>query len=910
LILLAVLVLIEVVRKPWPNSTRRLVFLLGVAGAMVAGATALVIFLRDRTLAGDAATMSASLPVLIGVLLALAAAVLAAVMFVQSFGRRVQTDFPALDLFIVTGTLTATQLGAFPSAALGWDPLAYSDFSEWGRTLAMVVGVVVLAAAVGLLWNWKRWIIAAGIFAAIYVPLYTTLFTNPQGLATGLVGSLGYWLVQQGVQRGTQPLYYYLLIEIPVYEYLVALGGVVAAGMGITAFIRGRRRAEAKPEGAEATYDIPSLYPVVFGYWSVTALVLYTFAGERMPWLTVHIALPLIMLSGWAFGRFLNRVAWSRFREVRTWALLALVTLTILSLARLFGYMLGSPPPFGGTDLEHLRSTNGAITTLVVALVAGFAVIRLAMDWSVREVARLAGVAVLSGLYVLTLRASMRASFVNYDDATEFLVYAHSAGGPKLALAQIEELSRRTTGGLDIDLGYDNESTYPFWWYLRNYPNAHFFGEAPSRDIVSYPVVLAGQGNWDKVEAILRDRYYAFEYARLWWPMQDYFDLTGERVRNALTSPEWRRALWDVWFHRDYTRYGEVAGLDMSLRNWSPAEKLKLYVRKDVATQVWNYGIAPAVLEPVSLIDPYAEKTIVLPADASVGASGPEEGQFSTPRGIAVAPDGTLYVADTTNHRIQHLAADGTPLQAWGSFANIDPGPAPGGTFNEPWGVAVAGDGTVYVADTWNHRVQRFSPTGRFLGMWGTFGQAESQTELWGPRAVAVDDADRVYVADTGNKRIVVFDEQGNPLGQIGEPGGGPLGGQLAEPVGVAIGRNGLVYVADTWNSRIQVFEGTEPNIWQPIADWQLDAWLTDSLDNKPYLDVSDSGRICASDPDGFRVLCFAETGEFLVGWGSPGADVTQIGLPVGVAFDSACGLWVSDAGNDRLMHFTLPGCS
>jgi len=976
LILLAVLFLIEAIRKPWPNPIRRTVFLLGIVGAVIAGGTALVVFLRDRTLAGDAATMSASLPVLIGVLLALAAAVLAAVMFVQSFGRRVQTEFPALDLFIVTGTLTATQLGAFPSAALGWDPLAYSDFSEWGRTLAMVVVVVVLAAAVGLLWNWRRWIIAAGIFAAIYVPLYTTLFTNPQGLATGLVGSLGYWLVQQGVQRGTQPLYYYLLIEIPLYEYLVAIGGLVAAGMGISSLIReyrwpglrqggfrdlrtwalltlgvmivawgaralgylpaeipayqylvvigalvaagigiayGIRRwgqQPPKPEEGPAAYDIPSLYPLVFGYWSVTALVLYTFAGERMPWLTVHIALPLIMLSGWAFGRFLNRVAWGRFREVRTWALLALVTLTILSLARFFGYLLGSPPPFGGTDLEHLRSTNGAITTLVVALVAGFAVVRLAMDWSVREVARLAGVAVLSGLYVLTLRASMRASFVNYDDATEYLVYAHSAGGPKLALAQIEELSRRTTGGLDIDLGYDNESTYPFWWYLRNYPKAHFFGEAPSRDIVSYPVVLAGQGNWDKVEAILRDRYYAFEYNRVWWPMQDYFGLTVERIRNALTSPEWRRALWDVWFHRDYTRYGEVAALDMSLRNWSPAEKLKLYVRKDVATQVWNYGIAPAVLEPVSLIDPYAEKTIVLPADASVGASGPEEGQFSTPRGIAVAPDGTLYVADTTNHRIQHLAADGTPLQAWGSFANIDPGPAPGGTFNEPWGVAVAGDGTVYVADTWNHRVQRFSPTGRFLGMWGTFGQAESQTALWGPRAVAVDAADRVYVADTGNKRIVVFDEQGNPLGQIGEPGGGPLGGQLAEPVGVAIGRNGLVYVADTWNSRIQVFEETEPNIWQPIADWQLDAWLTDSLDNKPYLDVNDSGRICASDPDGFRVLCFTDTGEFLVGWGSPGADVTQLGLPVGVAFDSACGLWVSDASNDRLMHFTLPGCS
>jgi predicted membrane-bound mannosyltransferase len=134
--------------------------------------------------------------------------------------------------------------------------------------LLLVIAVVLGAAVVGILWDWKRWLIAAGIFAAIYVPLYTTLFTNPQGLATGMVGSLGYWLVQQGVQRGTQPLYYYLMIEIPVYEYLVAIGGLVAAGMGIAWLIRGPRRREPAAENATSTYNIASLYPLVFGYWS------------------------------------------------------------------------------------------------------------------------------------------------------------------------------------------------------------------------------------------------------------------------------------------------------------------------------------------------------------------------------------------------------------------------------------------------------------------------------------------------------------------------------------------------------------------------------------------------------------------------------------------------------------------
>jgi sugar lactone lactonase YvrE len=111
---------------------------------------------------------------------------------------------------------------------------------------------------------------------------------------------------------------------------------------------------------------------------------------------------------------------------------------------------------------------------------------------------------------------------------------------------------------------------------------------------------------------------------------------------------------------------------------------------------------------------------------------------------VARAPDGTLYVADTGNHRIQHLAANGTVLDTWGSFASLDQGEAPGGTFNEPWGIAVAPDGTVYVADTWNHRIQHFAADGRFLGMWGTFGQAETQTAFWGHRDVAVDATGRV----------------------------------------------------------------------------------------------------------------------------------------------------------------------
>ena len=65
----------------------------------------------------------------------------------------------------------------------------------------------------------------------------------------------------------------------------------------------------------------------------------------------------------------------------------------------------------------------------------------------------------------------------------EYLVYAHSAPGDKIALQQIIDISRRLTGGLDLAVAYDDKTTYPYWWYLRNFPNQRYFGSTPTRDL-------------------------------------------------------------------------------------------------------------------------------------------------------------------------------------------------------------------------------------------------------------------------------------------------------------------------------------------------------------------------------------------------------------------------------------------
>ena len=107
----------------------------------------------------------------------------------------------------------------------------------------------------------------------------------------------------------------------------------------------------------------------------------------------------------------------------------------------------------------------------------------------------------------------------------------------------------------------------------------------------------------------------------------------------------------------------------------------------------------------------------------------------------------------------------------------------------------------VYVADTWNHRIQKFTADGTPVKAWGTPNDdpnSSSPFGLWGPRGIAVDLQGHVVVADTGNKRIVVYDLEGNFISQFG--GEGTAAGQFDEPVGLAFDSQGNLYVADTWN--------------------------------------------------------------------------------------------------------------
>jgi uncharacterized protein (TIGR03663 family) len=831
----------------------------------------------------------------------------------QGFGLSGLRQERSFDLLIVLGTLVLPLLSAFVVNFVGWKvPINMTEVNALTtvqilQMALVVIPIIGISIAIGIWWNPRQWLINAAIFWGIFIVFYTTLFTNGAGFFTGLVGSLGYWLAQQEVNRGGQPWYYYLGLQVPIYEFLPLIGSFLAVLLALISrkishpSVQEIRQVDLVKYGEQAVQPVP-----VFGllaFWSLSSALAYTIAGEKMPWLTVHITLGMILLAAWAIGWLVETIDWQSIWKNRGALVLVLAPVFLISALVSLSALFSANPPFQGKSLEQLSATSTFLVSLFAALATGAGLGYLLKNWLSGQVLRFFTLGFLALLSILTARAAFRASYQNYDNATEYLVYAHSAPGIKEALSQIEDISRRTTGTLDIVVAYDNDTTYPYWWYLRNFPNQKYYAGEPTRDLRSAPAILVGDQNYGKIEPVVGQAYYRFDYIRIWWPNQDYFDLTWDRIWNTIKDPQMRSAIFDIWLNRDYKKYAQVTGKDLSLSNWYPSGRMRLYLRKDVVSQLWDYGALPS--EEVLVADPYEGKKANLVPENVIGTLGSEPGQFQKPRNLAVAADGTLYVADTENHRIQHIQTDGTVLHMWGSFADSSKGAAPGGTFYEPWGIALGADGSVYVADTWNHRVQKFSPSGQFLTMWGTFGQAESPTAFWGPRGLAFDSQGRLFVTDTGNKRVVIFDVDGNYINQFGTVG--MQAGEFDEPVGIAISKTDVVYIADTWNQRIQAFMGDSAGNYTPLIAWDITGWYGQSLDNKPYLAIDSNDHLFVADPEGYRILEFSGTGEFIRYWGDFSTGIDGLNLPVGVAVDSEGAVWVADSGNHRLLRFYLP---
>ena len=182
--------------------------------------------------------------------------------------------------------------------------------------------------------------------------------------------------------------------------------------------------------------------------------------------------------------------------------------------------------------------------------------------------------------------------------------------------------------------------------------------------------------------------------------------------------------------------------------------------------------------------------------DTKWGSYGIGDGQFNEPYFVTVNPSDNVYVAESGNHRLQKFNSTGIFITKWGTWGTGD------GQFRNPSGVAVDSSGNVYVADGNNDRIQKFNSTGTFITKWGSTGTGDGQFSYL--PGVAVDTSGSVYVVDCNNNRIQKFNSTGTFITKWGSSGTGD--GQFKKPRGVAVDTSGNVYVADNENQRIQKF--------------------------------------------------------------------------------------------------------
>jgi sugar lactone lactonase YvrE len=324
------------------------------------------------------------------------------------------------------------------------------------------------------------------------------------------------------------------------------------------------------------------------------------------------------------------------------------------------------------------------------------------------------------------------------------------------------------------------------------------------------------------------------------------------------------------------------------------------------------------------------------------GSKGDDEratsAQLNRPYGIAVDGAGTVYFCDHGNHRVRRITTDGrigTVAGTGTAGSRGDNGPAIAAQLNNPREVAVDGDGTVYVADASNHRVRKITADGKIstvagTGVGGTSGDGGLATaaRLNGPFGVAVDSAGVLWIAECNGHRVRKVTPDGKISTAAGTGRAGPAGdggtavaAQLNRPFGVAVDGAGHLYIADADNHRVRKVtpDGKISTVaGTGKAGFEGDGGPATSakLDFPVGVVVDSAGGLYIADHRNQRVRKVAADGTIstLVGTGKAGFDgdggpaaSAELNKPLGLALDFVDSLYIADHDNNRVRKIASP---
>lgn len=216
-------------------------------------------------------------------------------------------------------------------------------------------------------------------------------------------------------------------------------------------------------------------------------------------------------------------------------------------------------------------------------------------------------------------------------------------------------------------------------------------------------------------------------------------------------------------------------------------------------------GIAVAKSGNLYVADNTAKRVVVFDREGNFLRGFGDRTLLARPSGIAVSPDETrAYVVETggietqEHHLVIFDAQTGEHIKTVGTRGNDE------GNFNLPLQATTGPDGTVYVTDSGNFRVQAFDRDGNFKFSFGSVGRKVGQFAR--PKGIATDPDGNIYVADAAFGNFQIFDSKGRLLMFIGDRGQIPGPGRYMLPAGIAVDEDGRVYIVDQFFRKVDVF--------------------------------------------------------------------------------------------------------
>ncbi len=598
------------------------------------------------------------------------------------------------------------------------------------------------------------------IFVFIYILLYSSFFTNLGGVWDSIFRSFSYWYGQHRIARIPGPFTYYipklLLYEIPTIIFSI---------WATTHFIINRKR--------------ENLFYYFLIYWAFSNFVIYSYLQEKVPWLMVHIMLPMVILAGGFLGKLIDEMDKRKFGKISLITFMSLLGVYSLSTNIRLNFHNASNPSEPMIFVQTTRDIK-SIAKEIEELSFKFGKDRKfniiiedeaawPLSWYLRgyPVSYPAEIDMVDAPVVITPSE-------NYDRFYPFLNRDYIARKYSLRAWWLVELK---------------EFTWKKFWKFLIYREA--FSPIGSTDIIMF---------------VKRDIFSAVKKIEI------------PKKRKELVLPPHIRPI-----------------LVKNILSWGSRGRENGEFDEPRAIAVDKEGNIYVVDTQNHRVQSFSSKGRFVRA---WGQKGSGEGEFSGLCGIEVDEEGYVYVADTWNHRIQKFTSSGDfvsqfdggssgfwgprdliidskgdiyvvdtghcmvkkfnkrgkLISQWGKKGDAD------GEFREPIGIAIDSEGLIYIADTLNQRIQVFDSKGAFKRKWKVY--AWYGDKIKEPYIDIRDNS--LYLTDSSQSRILKYSIRGEFIKVWGIPG--QESGKFNCPIGIAIDRKNYVYIADTFNHRIQKF--------------------------------------------------------------------------------------------------------